>query len=114
MNRSILIVAILLLSATLLCAQEKPGLDQVSLIGTYAGMGEVRRGEVIFHVIVENERRAVHFWVVARKHQANLILNAKKGDMVCIAGHHEQRTIEPVGVRLVIFAEKMIIFPADR
>jgi len=34
--------------------------------------------------------------------------------MVFIAGHHEQRAIEPAGVRLVIFAEKIIIFPADR
>jgi len=111
MNKQILIMAILLLSATLLCAQERPDLDQVSLIGTYAGIGEVRRGEVIFHVLVENERRAIHFWVVAHKHQANLILNADKGSTIFILGRHEQRVIQPVGVRLVIFAEKIIIFP---
>jgi len=100
----------LLLVAVAASAQES--IDQVNLVGSFQGVGEVRRGEVIFHVLIETEKQAVHLWCVARKHQANLVLNASKGDVICLSGHHATRVIE-YQVRLVIFAEK-IIFPNSK
>ena len=103
--RSLLVITLLLVAAA---ASAQESIDQVNLVGSFQGLGEARRGEVVFHVLIKTEKQAVHLWCVARKHQANLVLNASKGDIICLSGHHVTRVIEHQ-VRLVIFADKIVL-----
>jgi len=115
----LLALAVSAVPAIAISLEAQEGLDQVNLIGTYMGIKEVRQKEVVFQVLVKANNKTINFWCIARRYEATShserrngywrLLNATKGDTIGISGHHEIRDISSTGLRLVIFAEKIIV-----